>query len=95
MSLNCFHFFPHYEQRVGILIYLLRTTAPQTACTRLSRSVDFPSAGQLPKVRVLAQRARILGEDVEKREPSCTAGGNVNWCSLYGKQDGGAAEINN
>ena len=25
------------------------------------------------------------GEDVEKREPWCTVGGNVNWCSLYGK----------
>ena len=28
------------------------------------------------------------GEDVEKREPSCTAGGNVNWFSHYGKQYG-------
>ena len=26
------------------------------------------------------------GEDVEKREPSGTAGGNVNWYSLYGRQ---------
>ena len=25
-------------------------------------------------------------EDVEKREPWCTVGGNVNWCSHYGKQ---------
>ena len=23
------------------------------------------------------------GEDVEKREPSYTVGGNVNWCSHY------------
>ena len=23
--------------------------------------------------------------DVEKRECSCTAGGNVNWCSYYGR----------
>ena len=28
------------------------------------------------------------GEDVEKREPLCTIGGNVNWCSYYGKQYG-------
>ena len=28
------------------------------------------------------------GEGVEKREPSYTAGGNVNWCSHYGKQCG-------
>ena len=26
------------------------------------------------------------GEDVEKRELSYTVGGNVNWCSHYGKQ---------
>ena len=30
-----------------------------------------------------------VGENVEKREPSRTAGGNVNWCSHYGKQYGG------
>jgi len=26
------------------------------------------------------------GEGVERREPSCTAGRNENWCKLYGKQ---------
>ena len=26
------------------------------------------------------------GEGVEKREPSYTVGGNVNWCSHYGRQ---------
>ena len=30
-----------------------------------------------------------VGEDVGKREPLCTVGGNVNWYSHYGKQDGG------
>ena len=30
------------------------------------------------------------GEGVEKREPSCTVGGNVNWCSHYGEQCGGS-----
>ena len=29
-------------------------------------------------------------EGVEKREPSYTLGGNVNWCSHCGKQYGGA-----
>ena len=29
------------------------------------------------------------GEGVEKREPSCTVGGNVNWYSHYGEQHGG------
>ena len=30
------------------------------------------------------------GEGVEKREPSYTVGGNVNWCSHYGEQYGGS-----
>ena len=29
------------------------------------------------------------GKDVEKREPSCTVGGNVNWYSHSRKQYGG------
>ena len=32
------------------------------------------------------------GEDVEKREPSYTVGGNVKWYNHYGKQYGGASE---
>ena len=28
------------------------------------------------------------GEDAEKREPSCTAGGNADWCSHCGKRYG-------
>ena len=28
------------------------------------------------------------GEDLEKKEPSYTVGGNVNWCSHYGEQYG-------
>ena len=33
------------------------------------------------------QRQQItnVGEDVEKREPSCSVGGNVNWCGHYRK----------
>ena len=27
---------------------------------------------------------------MEKRGPSCTVGGNVNWCSHYGEQYGGS-----
>ena len=30
------------------------------------------------------------GEGVEKREPSYTVGGNVNWYSNYGEQYGGS-----
>ena len=32
------------------------------------------------------------GEGVEKREPSFTVGGNVNWYNHYGKQYGGSSE---
>ena len=28
------------------------------------------------------------GEDLKKREPSCTAGRNINWYSHYGEQYG-------
>ena len=35
------------------------------------------------------QQITIVGEDVEKSEPSCSIGGNVNWWSYYGKQYGG------
>ena len=39
---------------------------------------------------LLSKRQEItsVGEDVEKREPSCAVGGNVNWCSHCGKQYG-------
>ena len=30
-----------------------------------------------------------VGEDVKKREPSYTVGGNANWYNHYGKQYGG------
>ena len=32
------------------------------------------------------------GKGVEKREPSYTVGGNVNWCSHCGKQYGGSSK---
>ena len=32
------------------------------------------------------QQTTSVGENVEKREPSCTLGGNVNWYSHYAKQ---------
>ena len=30
------------------------------------------------------------GEGIEKKEPSYTVGGNINWCSHYGEQYGGS-----
>ena len=37
-------------------------------------------------------RTTSAGEDVEKRQPVCTTGGNVSWCSHYGKQYGGSSK---
>ena len=39
-----------------------------------------------------SQQITNAGEDVEKRECSHTAGGNVNWYSNYGKQYGSSSE---
>ena len=38
---------------------------------------------------LLPERQEIasIGEDVEKREPSCTVGGIVSWNNHYGKKD--------
>ena len=38
---------------------------------------------------LLKRQVTSVGEDVE-REPLCTVGGNVKWCSHYGKQYGGS-----
>ena len=43
---------------------------------------------------LLSKRQEItsVGEDVENTEPSYTIGGNVNWCSRYGKQYKGSSK---
>ena len=38
------------------------------------------------------QETTGVGEDVEKGEPSCTVGGDANWCSHCGKQCGGSSK---
>jgi hypothetical protein len=48
---------------------------------------------QLTPVRMPVSRtqtATYVGEDVRKKEPSYTAGGNVNYYNHYGKQYGGS-----
>ena len=49
----------------------------------------------LTLVRMLSlKRTQITsaGKGVEKRKPSHTVGGNVNWCSHYGEQYGGSVK---
>ena len=38
------------------------------------------------------QQKTSVGEYVEKRESSCTVGGEVNWCSHYETQYGGSSK---
>ena len=38
---------------------------------------------------VIKKNTTNADEDVEKRESLDTVGGNINWCSHYGKQYGG------
>ena len=45
-----------------------------------SHESEWPSSKNLQTINA--------GEDVEKREPSCTVGGNVNWYKHYGEQYG-------
>ena len=46
----------------------------------ISHGSEWPSSKNLQTVNA--------GEDVEKREPSYTVGGNVNWYNHYGEQYG-------
>ena len=42
--------------------------------------------------KLTAQETADVGEDVEKGEPSCTVGGNANWCSHSGEQYAGSSK---
>ena len=46
----------------------------------------------LTPVRMAITKRTHVGEDVKKRERLCTACGNVNWYSHYGKQYGGSSK---
>ena len=49
----------------------------------------FPHTGQnghhLKNLQIIN-----VGDDVEKRKPTCNVGGNVNCCGYYGEQSGGS-----
>ena len=42
----------------------------------------------LVKIAIIKKSTVNAGEDVEKREPSYTVVGNVNWYNHYGEQHG-------
>ena len=43
-------------------------------------------------LKLTTQETTDIGEDAEEGEPSCTVGGNANWCSHSGKQCGGSSK---
>ena len=49
---------------------------------------------QLTPVRmaIIKKQTASAGEDVKKREPSCSIGGIINCCGYYGKQFGGTTK---
>ena len=53
------------------------------------REIHFNEASCLNNQTAIIQKKNLqtinAGEDVEKKEPSCTVGNNVNWYSHYGK----------
>ena len=38
------------------------------------------------------KKIKSVDQDVEKRESSCSVGGNINWCSHHGKQHGDSSK---
>ena len=47
------------------------------------------------RMTIIKKSTMNAGEGVEKKEPSCTVGGNVNWCSLYGRWYGDSLKTRN
>ena len=43
-------------------------------------------------IQMVNRQIANVGEDVEKRKPFYTVGGNVNWCSHHGKHYGGSSK---
>ena len=47
---------------------------------------------QLEWQKLTRQETTIVGEDVEKGDPSSIVGGNASWCSHFGKQYGDSSK---
>ena len=63
---------------------LIREIQIKTTLDTTSRQSEWPKRTN--------QETVDAGEYVEKRRPSCTVGGNVNWCSHSRKQCGGSSK---
>ena len=62
------------------LVFTLEKCKSKLQWDIISHQSEWPSSKNLETINA--------GEGVEKREPSCTVGGNVNWYSHYGEQYG-------
>lgn len=47
----------------------------------------------LTVMAIIKKKPTSVAENVEKLEPLCVAGGNVQWCSSCEKKYGGASKI--
>ena len=64
--------------------WLLQTCKSKLLWGNTSHQSEWPS--------LISPQITNAAEGVEKREPSYTAGGNVNWYNHYGKQYGGTSK---
>ena len=63
---------------------IIREMQIKTTMTTTLHQPEWPSSKSLQRVSA--------GEGTEKREPSYTVGGKVNWCNHCGRQYGDSSE---
>ncbi|XP_077725794.1 uncharacterized protein LOC144296536 [Canis aureus] len=63
----------------------LQTMCRCLNCSQMDTHSNNAKMSILVHVSLVICTVDNVGEDVEKGEPSCTVGGNVNWCSHSGK----------
>ena len=94
------HLWPERVGKAGMVTAMVvtrvatMTTTLRTRTRKLTSTDPEPTPGTAPaafhKSQTRGLQTGKAGEAVEKREPSCTAGGNVNQYSHYGEQYGGS-----
>ena len=66
--------------------WMLNNMLLNNQCITQEIKEEFKKCLERPPLKSL--QITNAGEGVEKREPSCTVGENINWCRHYGKQYG-------